>query len=228
MSGMGEADTVRDKEPATASIAFIDLAGFSAIADVYGDRAAITVLEIFEVLVERHCAQSGRLVKWIGDEAMLAFPDPEAALLSLGRLLQACRADDRIPLTRAAVHHGKVIERGEDLFGATVNIASRMSALAKPGELLATAPVAEAAAARNIDTRALGPVALRSMREKLPLFSIELAEAVDPAWIDPVCKMHAPFAAYQREKPAGPWFCSARCEEVFRNSPETYMDRTRE
>lgn len=156
---------------------------------------------------------------------MLAFPDPVAALLSMGRLLPACRADERIPLTRAALHHGPVIARGADLFGATVNVASRMSAIAGPGQLLATRPVATAASAQGIEVHDLGLVALRSMREKVPLFAIELAEAIDPAWIDPVCKMHAPFAAFQREKPAGPWFCSAKCEEAFSKSPETYMAR---
>jgi adenylate cyclase len=207
-----------------ATVAFVDLAGFSAIADVFGDSAAISVLEIFEGLVEKHAGEGGRLVKWIGDEAMLAFPDPDAALMSLGRLLPACRANERMPLTRAGLHHGSVIPRGTDIFGKTVNVASRMSALAKPGELLATAPIAAAARAQGIGMQELGPVVLRSMREKVPLFSIELSEAVDRTWIDPVCKMHPPFAAFQRERPAGPWFCSKSCEEAYRRSPEIYSD----
>lgn len=61
MSEMGKPDTVRDAEPMAVSVAFIDLAGFSAIADVFGDRAAIAVLEIFEDLVERHSGEGGRL-----------------------------------------------------------------------------------------------------------------------------------------------------------------------
>lgn len=207
-----------------ATVAFVDLAGFSAIADVFGDRAALAVLEVFEDLVALHSGADGRLVKWIGDEAMLAFPDPDSALVAFGRLLPACRSDDRIPLTRTALHHGPVIARRADLFGATVNIAARMSTIAKPGELLSTGPVAEAATRLGIETRALGPTTLRSMQEEVPLFAIGLTEAADPAWIDPVCKMHAPYAAFQREKPAGPWFCSPRCEEAFKRSPQTYSD----
>ena len=224
MNSMGESGPVRDTESMPASIAFVDLAGFSAIADVFGDRAAIAVLEIFEDLVKRHAGQGGRLVKWIGDEAMLAFPDPDSALLALGKLLDICLADDRIPLTRAALHHGLVIPRGEDLFGATVNVAARISALARPGELLATAPVAEVAIARNINARELGPTALRSIREKIPLFAIEFAEAIDPGWIDPVCKMHAPFAIFQCDRPQARWFCSAKCKEAYRKSPASYAD----
>ena len=208
--------------PVSATIAFIDLAGFSAITDVFGDLSAIAILEVFEALVAQHTGEGGRLVKWIGDEAMLVFSDPDTALASLGRLLPACRADERIPLTRSALHHGPVISRGSDIFGATVNAAARMTAIARPGDLIATAPVAEVASKLGIKTRSLGAVTLRSMREPVSLYKIELAGEIEPAWIDPVCKMHAPYAAYQNRKADGLWFCSPTCEAAYRQSPATY------
>lgn len=208
---------------ASAAIAFVDLAGFSAITDVFGDRAALAVLDAFEELVTASLKQEGRLVKWIGDEVMLAFPDPDAALRALARLLPACRADARLPLTRAGVHYGPVIPRGTDFFGATVNIASRITASTSAGRVLATQPIAEVAEANGVSVQALGPMSLRSVAEKLPLFSIQMAEAVDAAWIDPVCKMHAPYSAYARSRPAGYWFCSPQCETAFKRSPETYL-----
>ena len=204
------------------AIAFVDLAGFSAITGVFGDEAAVAVLDVFERLVGDSLPDGGRLVKWIGDEVMLAFPHPETALLGLAHLLPACRADSRLPLTRAGVHYGPVIPRGSDFFGATVNIASRITASSSAGRLLATRPIAEAAEAKGVSVEALGPVSLRSVAEKVSLFSIHMAEAVDAAWIDPVCKMHAPYSAYTRAPPAGHWFCSPQCEEAFRRSPETY------
>jgi class 3 adenylate cyclase/YHS domain-containing protein len=210
------------REEALAAIAFVDLAGFSAITDVFGDAAALAVLDVFEGHVSASLEGGGRRVKWIGDEVMLAFPDPDAALRALGHLLPACRADARLPLTRAGVHYGPVISRGGDYFGATVNIASRITASSSAGRLLATQPIAEVAAAKGVSVEALGPVSLRSVAAKIPLFSIYMAEAVDSAWIDPVCKMHAPYSAYARAGPAGHWFCSPQCEEAFRRSPETY------
>ncbi|RWN60608.1 MAG: hypothetical protein EOS11_10980 [Mesorhizobium sp.] len=205
-----------------ATVAFIDLAGFSAIADVYGDAAAIDVLEIFESMVREALAGYEPPIKWIGDEAMLSFPEPELAIQALGTLLQACRKEPRLPLTRAALNHGPVIRRAGDLFGSTVNIAARIAALASPGQLLATQPIADVAAAKGILVRDLGEVALRSVADEIPLYEIELAPSPDPAWIDPVCKMHAPYASYRRAAPEGPWFCSPRCEEAYRKSPQTY------
>ena len=164
----------------------------------------------------------GPPIKWIGDEAMFGFPDPATALQVLGRLLPACRSEPRIPLTRTGLNHGPVLRRGNDLFGSTVNIAARIAALASPGQLLATQPVADIAAGTGIVVRDIGKVALRSIADHVPLFAVELAPAFDRAWIDPVCKMHAPYAAYRRTAPTGPWFCSERCAEAYRRSPEAY------
>jgi adenylate cyclase len=206
----------------SAAVAFVDLAGFSAIADVYGDEAAIDVLQIFESMVHEALSGYQPPIKWIGDEAMLSFPEPESAIEALGTLLQACRGEPRIPLTRSGLNFGPVIRRANDLFGSTVNIAARIAALASPGQLLATRPIAEAAAAKGIVVRDLGTVALRSVAEEVPLYEIELAPTPDPAWIDPVCKMHAPFSPYRRAASQGPWFCSPLCEEAYRKSPRTY------
>ena len=212
-----------DPSPRTsATVAFVDLAGFSAIADVHGDASALRILELFETMVGEALAEHAPPVKWIGDEAMLAFPGPEVAVEALGKLLQACREEPRIPLTRTGVNHGPVIRRGGDLFGSTVNIAARIAARASPGQFLATQAVADAAAEKGILVKDLGPVALRSVADEIALYEIELAPSPDPAWIDPVCKMHAPFAPYRRAAPTSPWFCSSRCEEAYRRSPQTY------
>ncbi len=206
---------------ASATIAFIDLAGFTAIADVHGDAAAVETLELFERMVRQALTGYEPPIKWIGDEAMLSFPEPGAAIQALGVLLQSCREETRLPLTRTAVNHGPVIQRGNDLFGSTVNIAARIAALASAGQMLATRPVAEAAREKGIQVRELGDVAIRSVASTVALYDIGLAPATDAAWIDPVCKMHAPYAHYRRDS-EGPWFCSRRCEDAFRASPETY------
>ena len=209
-------------ERAMAAIAFVDLAGFSAITEVFGDEAAVALLDIFERLVNESLVDGGRRVKWIGDEVMLAFQDPDTALRALGHLLPACRAEARLPLTRAGIHYGPVILRGGDVFGGTVNIASRITASSSAGRLLATQPIAEVAKSKGVSVEPLGLISLRSLAKAIPLFSIQLAESVDAAWIDPVCKMHAPYSAFSSARPSGHWFCSPQCEEAFRRSPETY------
>lgn len=218
-------ENAHSSSPATAeaaTVVFIDLAGFSAIADVYGDASAIAMLDLFEGLVAHALEGYAPPIKWIGDEVMLSFPTPQLAVRALGMLLPACRDDPNLPLTRTALHHGPVIRRAGDAFGTTVNIAARIAALATPGQMLATLPVALAATAEGIVVRDMGETALRSLPEKVRLFEIELAPVPDPAWIDPVCKMLAPYASFPRRTADGPWFCSKQCEEAFARSPHTY------
>ena len=214
-------------ESTVATVAFVDLAGFSAITDVYGDASAIDVLELFEALVHDALGGLGPPIKWMGDEAMFGFADPAIALQVLGRLLPACRSEPRIPLTRTGLNHGPVLRRGNDLFGSTVNVAARVAALASPGQLLATSPVADIAAASGIVVQDIGNVALRSIADHVPLYAIELAPTLGPDWIDPVCKMHAPYESYRKTAPTEPWFCSERCAEAYRRSPEAYGGRSR-
>jgi len=217
------ARAVEGFESTVATVAFVDLAGFSAITDVYGDQSAIAVLGRFEDLVSQALGDLGPPpIKWIGDEAMFGFPDPASALQVLGRLIPACRSEPRIPLTRTGLNHGPVLRRSNDLFGSTVNIAARIAAFASPGQLLATQPIADIAAASGIVVRDIGKVALRSIADSVPLHSIEFAPAFDADWIDPVCKMLAPYAAYRRTAPTEPWFCSELCAEAYRRSPEIY------
>ena len=217
-----DVSSVEGFESGVATVAFVDLAGFSAITDVYGDVSAIAVLGRFEELVRQALGGLGPPIKWIGDEAMFGFPDPATALQVLGRLLPACRSEPRIPLTRTGLNHGPVLRRSNDLFGSTVNIAARIAAFASPGQLLATQAVAQIAMASGIVAREIGNVALRSIADDVSLYSIEFAPTFDPAWIDPVCKMLAPYAAYRRTTPTEPWFCSERCAEAYRRSPEVY------
>ena len=78
-----DAEESRMPAEAMATVAFVDLAGFSAIADVYGDASAIDVLEIFEGMIRDALRGHAPPVKWIGDEVMLSFPGPDPAIQAL-------------------------------------------------------------------------------------------------------------------------------------------------
>ena len=203
-------------------VALVDLAGFTAITELFGAESALSMLDCFEAIVGRTVAPEGEVVKWIGDAAMILFDGPEAALSALGRLLPECRGEPRLPLTRTALAEGPVLRRRGDAFGAAVNLAARIGALSRPGEALATEPVALAAERQGLRVDRLGPVAIRSLAEPVPLFGLALAEAADPSWIDPVCKMHAPASGFARVEGAAPWFCSDACEAAWRRAPEAY------
>ncbi len=203
----------------SAVIAFVDLAGFSAITDVHGDLAAVDVLERFEQVVVRAAAPLTPPLKWIGDEAMFVFPDAATAVPTLAGLIVACRAERWLPLTRTGVHDGPILRRGGDVVGGTVNVAARIAALARPGELLAGPGFAAAAAELGFPVRSLGPVRLRSVATPVEVHAVDVVEPVPAAVIDPVCKMHAPAGAVVKRW----WFCSEPCAQAFARDTGPYM-----
>ncbi len=133
------------------SVLFTDLVGFTEYTDAAGDAAALGVLDAQTSLVGSVLGTEAdsRVVKELGDGLMVWLAHPGTAVDVACRLLEAfmqARADDRIPLAvRMGMHFGEAIVRGADFIGQTVNIASRVSDLAGPGELLVSEAVVAAA-----------------------------------------------------------------------------------
>jgi adenylate cyclase len=86
-------------------------------------------------------------VKMIGDAAMLVSPDTDALLDAALALVAAAEAEgEGFPQLRAGVAHGPAVPRAGDWYGRPVNLASRITAIARPGSVLASEEVHDAAA----------------------------------------------------------------------------------
>jgi adenylate cyclase len=86
---------------------------------------------------------AGHVVKTIGDEVLFAVDDPrEAALLAL-ELVEVHEADEDFPEVRIGVAYGNVLNHMGDVFGSVVNVAARLTKLARPGRVLVDRAMAE-------------------------------------------------------------------------------------
>ena len=212
--------------PLERTFAFVDLAGFTALTEAHGDHAAIDVVERFVEDARAAISGRGELVKTIGDAVMLSFPTPEAALLAARDLLERCAAISESPAPRAGLHHGAAVPRGDDWFGATVNLAARVAGRAFGGQTLATVPVASAARRIGVPVVALGCFRLRNVSEPVELFQVELVRPPEAVSIDPVCRMqvsHATAAGRLRHDDRDLWFCSLACVQSFVADPARYV-----
>jgi adenylate cyclase len=112
-------------------------------------------------------------VKLLGDGALLLYRDIDLAMTSIVRLFRVAR-DAGLPPLHAGVHTGPVIERDADVFGRTVNLASRISGRATTGELL----VSDAVAARLDPGRwrasPAGEVTLKGIADPVLLHHVDL------------------------------------------------------
>ena len=167
------------------------MAGFTALTEAHGDLDAAGVAARFEALARGALVEPARLVKTMGDAVMVVAPDAGAAVATALALGAAIEGEPLFPAVAAGVHCGSAVERDGDWFGAAVNLAARIAAYARPGQLLCTEGVAEAARALgSVEVHAVGQVSFRNVTEPVELFELhDLGRAVAAAEVDPVCRM---------------------------------------
>ncbi|MCW4351966.1 YHS domain-containing protein [Hoyosella sp. YIM 151337] len=213
---------------AEGTFIFADLAGFTALTEAHGDESAADLAHEFVCAAAPVLSECGaEQVKTLGDALMLRVPEPAAAI-RLGLLL----ANDLLsgygyPDVRVGMHHGTAVSRDGDWFGSTVNIASRIGALAGRRQVLASQAVADAAGdIPGVSLTPLGPRSLRNIPVPVELFEAEWADRpARESVLDPVCQMtldtdHAPHRL--RHDGTMYYFCSAACAGKFAASPESY------
>ena len=146
------------------SFAFVDLCGFTALTAGGGDQGAAVVAARFEDEVVEHAREhGGRVVKLLGDGAMLHFDTPAGALnASLDLVGDLPRAG--LPRCRVGAHRGPVVSHNGDLYGSTVNIAARINDYARPGEVLVSdAVLGDDRGIDGLDLEEIGEVSLKGV-----------------------------------------------------------------
>jgi class 3 adenylate cyclase len=132
---------------------FTDLKGSTALYERVGDLAAFDLVRAhFHVLHEIVAAETGAIVKTIGDAVMATFHSPDRAVAAALRMREAMRKlneerESEDLLLKIGIHEGPclavVLNDRQDFFGQTVNIASRVQGLAMSQAICATGPVIE-------------------------------------------------------------------------------------
>lgn len=130
------ADAARGPERNRA-VGFADMAAFTAFTRRSSESELRGVLERFEtVATEIVGANRGQIVKTIGDEVLFVADDPvDGAEIALS-LIETASDDDTLPELRVGLAAGPVVSRLGDVYGQTVNIASRLTSIARTGSIL--------------------------------------------------------------------------------------------
>lgn len=129
-TGDGGADVV---------VGFADLVGFTAFSQRRELAQLASAVDRFEALAYEHIPErGGRVIKMIGDEVMFAIDDPRAAARIGLALVDAVSRDPELPAVRVGLASGPVLAWQGDLYGPTVNLASRLVDIARAGTVLAS------------------------------------------------------------------------------------------
>lgn len=128
------------------AVAFADLVDYTRLGERLPADELGSIAGRLHELSAAAVRQPARLVKTIGDAAMFVSPDTDQLLSTVLELVREIDAQgERFPSVRVGIAHGPATTRSGDWFGAPVNVASRVTDLAKPGRILATEAVVEQA-----------------------------------------------------------------------------------
>ncbi len=128
------------------TVGFADLVGFTRLGEEVAPDELGRVAERLVELAGEHLRDEVRIVKTIGDAAMLISPDAPALLEVALDLVDAADAEGRdFPQLRVGLASGPALNRAGDWYGRPVNIASRITGIARPGSVLATREVRDVA-----------------------------------------------------------------------------------
>jgi adenylate cyclase len=212
-----------------ATFMFADIAGFTALTEAHGDEDAASLAAAFSAAVKAETpSEIGAQVKTIGDAVMLRIVKPAEAILLGLRLVDGLMSEHGAPAVRVGLHYGTAIEQDGDYFGASVNLAARVSAIAAGGEVLVTGSTAALVPELNgVFYESRGRHELKNIREPVEIFAARRVNSSAQAQlpIDPVCRMAVdPDRAVGRLTHNGVayFFCSLSCVGDFATQPERF------
>jgi adenylate cyclase len=121
------------------------MVGFTSLTRRASEAELVTVVDRFDALTAAVVAENhGRIVKMIGDEVLFVADDvANGAEIALS-LLERAESDEQLPPLRAGLAYGRVLNRFGDIYGSVVNLASRLTSVARPGTVLIDRELADA------------------------------------------------------------------------------------
>lgn len=164
-----------DSDAGVMCVGFADMVGFTRLSRRLPDDRLADLVTAFEADSADVVAATGaRLIKTLGDEVMFVAESPEVAVVTALRLHEVHREGEEVPSLRIGVAFGEVVTRMGDVYGSTVNLASRLTALSRPGSTLVDDACAEDLAS---DPR----FSLRALRAR-PMRGLGLVRAWTVKW----------------------------------------------
>jgi adenylate cyclase len=150
-------------------ICFLDITGYTRLTEERGDEAAADLAAKLARLVRRSSQKhGGRPVKWLGDGVMFYFPEAGGAVLAALEMVEGVASHD-LPPAHVGLHAGPVVFQDGDYFGRTVNLAARIADFARPGEVVVSQEVVDAADSAPVSFEEIGPVELKGVTGTLRL-----------------------------------------------------------
>jgi adenylate cyclase len=154
----------------TPTICFVDLTGYTRLTEEQGDETAARLASRLAALVDGVALRNGgRPVRWLGDGGMFLFPEATAAVRAALEMSEGAPAAG-LPTTHIGIQSGPVVFQDGDVYGRTVNVASRIADLAESGDVLTTEETMRQVDAADVDWMLVGPAELQGVATPVTLY----------------------------------------------------------
>lgn len=149
------------------AVCFVDVVGFTRLGAEAEIEDLGDIARKLAALANELAHPPVRLIKTIGDAAMFVSPEPTALVAVALDLVEAAAKED-LPSLRAGIAYGAAVSRAGDFFGHSVNLASRVTGIARPESVLCTEEVRDAAAG-EFDWSFAGKHRIKGVEKQIPL-----------------------------------------------------------
>jgi adenylate cyclase len=159
------------------AMCFLDITGYTRLTQERGDEAAADLAGQLSRLVQKTSVRyAGKAVKWLGDGVMFYFSEPGPGVVAALDMVDGV-TDAGLPPAHVGLHAGPVLFQEGDYFGQTVNVASRIAEYARPGEVLVSQAVVDAAKGADATFTEIGPVELKGVSGTIDLLTARRGSA---------------------------------------------------
>ena len=167
---LADADPASSKEGVQRVVGFADLVSFTSLVRRMTERQLAVMVQRFEALAtDIVTAHGGRVIKTVGDEILFVHIEASPAAAIALDLVDTMGEDELLPDVRVGMASGGVLSRLGDVFGTTVNRASRLTSVAPAGGVLVDDALAAALATMSgFETTALRRRTLRGIGQVTP------------------------------------------------------------
>lgn len=209
------------------AILMADLTGYTAMTDVHGGESAAMVVRKYMELVDKALSGNAKLVQRVGDQVVIVSDNATDVAVTAVQLNDLAMKEERFLSIHAGIHYGPIFQENDNLFGSTINVASRIMNLANHGQILCTSNLVE-----KIDShgefgfRAFGRHRLKNVMQEVEVFELCPTSVTSRQHTDPVCHMqvnpsNGDFIFSFGNKTYH--FCSSHCMDLFKSSPESFI-----
>jgi len=156
-----------ERDPGIRTVLFTDVVNSTTLTQSLGDEAALAIVGVHDTIVrDALSALGGREVKHTGDGIMASFVSAASAVRCAIQIQQeldkhAQRNSEHPLKVRVGAAAGEPVEKNNDLFGSTVQLAARLCAHAQPEQILVSSAIADLCIGKGLSFEDLGEVTLK-------------------------------------------------------------------